>query len=1232
MSLIRIALPFLFAVLWLSPQAQTILEGSKADQYLTGAELVRFKGPNPTPDFFKFRSGHERPFSEAGKLLNKLLIIGENASWKEVKHEKDELGVEHITYQQRINNVPVEFAFYRLHVKNGFILSGNGQWYSQFSDASTPSISSFQAIQAATQSIQASAYKWEIPEEEARLKWELNQQGATYYPQPELVYAPANPNFNSSDFKLAYKLDVYAVQPLSRQDVFVDAQTGQVLWKTNKIHTADSNGTANTVYSGTRPIVSDYNNGSYRLRESGRGNGIQTFDLNNGTNYGSAVDFTDSDNLWNNINANLDQYAGDAHWGAEMTYDYFMLIHNRNSIDGNGFMLRSYIHYSNNYNNAFWDGQRMTYGDGDGNVFTPLTALDICAHEVSHGLTTNTAGLIYQNESGALNESFSDIFGMAVTAYANNVLEWTIGEDATPNGNGIRSMSNPNAYNDPDTYGGTFYYNGTQDNGGVHTNSGVQNYWFYLLTVGGTGTNDLGNAFSVNGLGVVDASKIAFRNLTVYLGPNSDHQDARFYAIQSAIDLFGPCTPEVIATTNAWHAVGVGPVFNSSVIAGFTAPTASFCQAPAMVNFNNTSTNAGSFIWNFGDGNTSTAVNPTHTYQSLGTFNVSLIADGGACGMDTVIQSAYVVIDTTLPCSITMNPNGLNQTQFSCAGTLFDPGGPANNYPDNLTSEITIAPTGAATVTLSFTSFNLEANYDYLYIYDGGSVNAPLIGQYSGSTLPNGGTITSSTGAITLKMTSDVYVTEAGFVCNWSCTMPTTPPSADFIATSVTSCDGLIHFSDQTSNGAVTWAWDFGDGGSSTLQNPTHDYQTDGIYSVKLVATNFIGSDSIVKTNYIIIDRPDVPLTGGNITTCVPDSALLTATAADEIRWYLAQSASTPIQVGDSLPVYISSTDTFWVEHVENQALLNVGSVNSGANGGYHNNSSVQYLIFNVLQPLSLNSVWVNANGGGNRTIMLWDAAGNVLDSRFINIPAGQSRIALNFNLQPGTGYRLGGSDMALYRNNANVSYPYTSAGLLSITGSSAGNNFYYYCYDWEIQATPCISPRIPIVVSLDSIVASFTQNAQGNTLNFSSTSQGASSYLWDFGDGNGSTQQNPSHTYTQAGTYTVTLIAFHQGCADTTSQLITVNDMGLTQEPSFEFEAHPNPFSSGLTVSWQPGLQVDQWQIMDLTGRLIYSIEAREKSPQKITEVQSLKSGVYFLQAIGKNGKRAGNRRLIKW
>lgn len=1212
--------------------AQEIWEGQKAENFLAGSELIRFKEGHKTPDFFRFRQGHERPLSEANALLNKLLAVNENTRWKEVKHEKDELGFEHITYHQFNGDVQVEFSFYRLHVKQGRIVSGNGQWYSNLPNSTVSAISPAQAIQAAMNSIQASSYKWENPLEEAWLKWELNQQGASYYPNPTLVFAPASPELNKSELRLAYKLDVYASEPLSRHDVFVDALSGEVLWKVNKIHTADSNGTANTVYSGNRPMVADYFNGSYRLRETGRGNGIQTFDLNNGTNYGSAVDFTDADNIWNNINASLDQYAGDAHWGAEMTYDYFMLIHNRNSIDGNGFMLRSYLHYSNNYNNAFWDGQRMTYGDGDGSVFTPLTALDICAHEVSHGLTSNTAALVYQNESGALNESFSDIFGMAVTAYANNVLEWTIGEDATPNGNGIRSMSNPNAFGDPDTYSGTNYYTGTQDNGGVHTNSGVQNFWFYLLTIGGNGTNDLGSAYTVNGIGVVNAAKVAFRNLTVYLGPNSDHQDARFYAIQSAIDLFGPCTPEVISTTNAWYAVGVGSVFNSAVIAAFTAPMTSFCQAPAMVNFNNTSTNAGTFIWNFGDGNTSTAVNPTHTYQTSGNFNVSLIANGGACGMDTLIQNAYITLDTTLPCSITMNPNGLNQTQFSCSGTLFDPGGINNNYPDNLSSVITIAPTGAATVTLNFTAFDTEAGYDYLFVYDGSTTNAPLIGQFSGTNLPNGGTITSSTGAITIKMTADPFVTGAGFVCNWSCSMPTTPPSADFLATSLVSCDGMIHFTDQTTNGAVTWAWDFGDGTTSVLQNPSHDYQTDGTYSVKLVATNFIGSDSIVKINHITIDRPDVPQTSGNISVCVPDSALLIASATDEIRWYSAQNATTPIYSGDSLQIYIAATDTFWVEHVENQPVLNVGSVNSAANGGYHNNSTIQYLIFNVLQPVSLNSVWVNANGAGNRTIMLWDAAGNLIDSRFISIPGGQSRIALNFNLQPGTGYRLGGSDMSLYRNNANVTYPYTSAGLVSITGSSAGNNFYYYYYDWEIQAKPCISPRVPIITSLDSVVASFTQTSQGLSVNFASTSIGASAYLWNFGDGNASTQQNPSHTYSQPGTYFPTLIAFHQGCSDTTGQSVTVQSMNLISNSGSIFEAYPIPFTNSLFLNWNSKAQIDTWTLLDLTGRTINQYKASSQTPQEIQGLENLNSGIYFIRAVGTQGQSLGQQRLIKW
>lgn len=145
-------------------------------------------------------------------------------------------------------------------------------------------------------------------------------------------------------------------------------------------------GTAVTKYSGTQTITTDSYNGYYRLRESGRGNGIFTYNMQLGSNYYSAVDFTDDDNYWNNVNAQQDEVATDAHWASEKYYDYFYNTFNRNSIDNNGFALYNYVHadliafgLSNNVN-AFWDGARMTYGDGNA-TYSPLTTVDITAHK-----------------------------------------------------------------------------------------------------------------------------------------------------------------------------------------------------------------------------------------------------------------------------------------------------------------------------------------------------------------------------------------------------------------------------------------------------------------------------------------------------------------------------------------------------------------------------------------------------------------------------------------------------------------------------------------------------------------------------------------------------------------------------------------------------------------------------------------------------------------------------------
>ncbi|MBI4645283.1 MAG: M4 family metallopeptidase [Bacteroidia bacterium] len=278
--------------------------------------------------------------------------------------------------------------------------------------------------------------------------------------------------------------------------------------------------------------------------------------MNMGTSYGNAVDFTDNDNYWNNINAQQDEVATDAHWGTEMTYDYYYYQHGRNSIDNSGYLLINYVHYQINYNNAFWNGQWMTYGDGDGINFTPLISIDVVGHEITHGLISFTANLNYSYSSGALNESFCDIFGNAIEFYAKTG-NWRLGEDITSNGLGIRNMANPNEFNNPDTYAGTYWYSGSDDYGGVHTNSGVQNYWFYLLSEGGTGTNDNGDDYSITGIGIDKAAAIAYRALTVYLFPAANYYDSRYWAIEAAMDIYGPCSDEVEQTIAAWNAVGV---------------------------------------------------------------------------------------------------------------------------------------------------------------------------------------------------------------------------------------------------------------------------------------------------------------------------------------------------------------------------------------------------------------------------------------------------------------------------------------------------------------------------------------------------------------------------------------------------------------------------------------------------------------------------------------------------
>jgi len=428
------------------------------------------------------------------KVLNMQFDIPENYAFKRqvIKgtrnkmSEKDNLGYLQERYAQYYKGIKVEHSDIRVRYLNGLFVSANGEYINAQNIDITVVLSKNNAIEKAKEYFGAKAYMWEDEAENNWLKSITNNETATFYPNPEIVICKNSIDVQDTTFHIAYKIDIYAKEPIRRDYIFVDAKNGDIL-AVNSI-LVNVNGTADTRYSNSRSISTQQNGSSYRLRGYDNNRSIETYNMNKGISYSNATDFTDNDNNWTARefhNSNKDDGALDAHWGAMMTYDYFKNIHGRNSYDDNGGVIRNYVHFGSKYDNAFWDGYCMTYGDGDAcDIFT---SLDIVAHEIGHGVCEYTANLLYEGQSGAINESISDIWGACVEYYAaSNKQTWLLGEDI---GCIFRSMSNPKDYDQPNTYNGKYWWDPSDlswDHGGVHINSGVMNYWFYLLSIGGS--------------------------------------------------------------------------------------------------------------------------------------------------------------------------------------------------------------------------------------------------------------------------------------------------------------------------------------------------------------------------------------------------------------------------------------------------------------------------------------------------------------------------------------------------------------------------------------------------------------------------------------------------------------------------------------------------------------------------------------------------------------------------
>jgi len=310
-------------------------------------------------------------------------------------------------------------------------------------------------------------------------------------------------------------------------------------------------------------------------------------------------------------------------------------------------------------------------------------------------------------------------------------------------------------------------------------------------------------------------------------------------------------------------------------------------------------------------------------------------------------------------------------------------------------------------------------------------------------------------------------------------------PVVDFVADATTTCSGTVSFTDQSTNQPVSWLWDFGDGNSSTSQNPVHTYTANGAYTVQLTATNATGSGEETKTSYIEVGLLPVPTVSGGVVCAPGGVVLLSATGPDNQYWYTEPFGGDPVNTGASFAPSITATTTWYVENSTQGPVLSAGALNNNiGTGGNFNSSDSWGLYFDVLAPMQLISAKVYATGAGLRTVQVLNSSSAVVESRTVNVPAGESRITLDIELPPGTQYliKLSGA-VDLYRNNAGAAYPYSTPGLVTITGTNAtgaaATTYYYFFYDWEVREAGCASARVP-VTGLVEVCAGLREEPNG--------------------------------------------------------------------------------------------------------------------------------------------------------
>lgn len=479
--------------------------------------------------------------------LNEILGLEKNDVLVSTRKIIDKQNQAHIRLQQYHKGLEVIGGQYVLHFKNEYLEKGSGNILPKIMVDIKPDQDWKDGVQKIIEQLRLSMKLYEYPNVEL-VPEDLNEMGLC-------VIDRSYPDF-SGNYTLAYRFELLSEENgelLLNEEIYVDAHKLDLINHFSRVHFHRVKGVAKTRYYGEKEIYIDsLDKDVYLLKD--RQKAIFTLNAKKDT-------FVNSSKYWNQVNEDQNEVAGDVHFGASAYHEFMDQYFNWNGLDGEGHELSSVVHARGKfYVNAYWDGKKANFGNGDCDNYGPLTSLDIVGHEFVHGFTDYTSDLIYRNESGALNEAISDIFGKALEYYYDrDNFNWKLGDRIRKHEsvNYFRSMSNPNERNHPRYYGGLHWRTGSSDNGGVHSNSGVLNQWFYYLVEGGSDTNEMGDFFNVNAIGMEKAISLVFHLQTAYLTQSSEYFDAMYYSFEAVKDLFGSASVEMQSVREAWKAVGL---------------------------------------------------------------------------------------------------------------------------------------------------------------------------------------------------------------------------------------------------------------------------------------------------------------------------------------------------------------------------------------------------------------------------------------------------------------------------------------------------------------------------------------------------------------------------------------------------------------------------------------------------------------------------------------------------